>query len=56
MPDYEKLYHYLFNGITDIIEDLKDLQINAEEIYLSSCEEEDKSNVLKLVNPSSNQE
>lgn len=56
MPDYEKLYHYLFNGITDIIEELKDLQINAEEIYLQSCEEEDSANALKLVTPSSNQE
>lgn len=56
MPDYEKLYHYLFNGITDIIEELKDLQINAEEIYLESCEEEDRSNVLKLINTLSSQE
>ena len=34
MPDYEKMYFELFNGITDIIEDLKKLQQNAEESYI----------------------
>lgn len=34
-------YTYLFNGITDIIEALKNLQIQAEEIYLERLERED---------------
>ncbi|MBQ2614449.1 MAG: hypothetical protein IJB80_03860 [Clostridia bacterium] len=42
MPDYQKLYHKLFNDITDIIEDLKKSQQEAEEIYILSCEEEEK--------------
>jgi len=32
--DYQKLYSKLFNGITDTIEQLKELQIQAEEDYL----------------------
>ena len=43
MPNYEKLYHKLFNDITDIIEGLKMSQQEAEELYLQSCEEEDKN-------------
>ena len=44
MPDYQKLYHKLFNDITDIIETLKKSQQEAEELYLESCEEEDEAN------------
>ena len=40
MPNYQKLYHKLFNDITDTIEDLKKSQQEAEEMYLLSCEEE----------------
>ena len=39
MADFEKMYYELFNGITDIIEDLKKLQQKAEENYI---EEKDK--------------
>lgn len=35
MTDYKKLYFELFNGITDIIEKLKDLQIKTEELFIS---------------------
>lgn len=42
MPDYEKLYHLLFNRITDLIEELQELQQQAEELYIKSCEEEQK--------------
>lgn len=38
MPDFEKLYHHAFNGITDLIEDLKKLQLELEEEYLKACE------------------
>ena len=39
MPNYEKMYFELFNGITDIIEDLKKLQQKAEENYIEDKEE-----------------
>lgn len=39
MPDYEKMYFELFNGVTDIIEDLKKLQQKAEENYIEAKEE-----------------
>ncbi len=42
MPNYKKLYHKLFNDITDIIEDLKKTQQEAEEMYILSCEEEEE--------------
>ena len=46
MPDYEKLYHLLFNAITDALEEmenqnygeaaalLRKAQLNAEEAYI----------------------
>jgi hypothetical protein len=40
MPDYEKLYHKLFNEITATIENLQKVQQDAEEMYLDMCEEE----------------
>lgn len=54
MINYQKLYHFLFNQITDTIEiletseqnqnqaldKLKQAQIDAEEMYLDLCEEE----------------
>ena len=40
--DYQKLYSKLFNGITDTIEQLKELQIQVEEDYLSMTEENGK--------------
>lgn len=42
MPDYKSMYHTLFHAITDSIEILKKAQIEAEELYLSSGEEEDE--------------
>lgn len=39
MPDYEKMYFELFNGVTDIIEELKKLQQKAEENYIEAKEE-----------------
>lgn len=41
MPDYQKLYLKMFNAVTDIIEELKKLQQEAEELYIESCEEEE---------------
>lgn len=36
MPDYKKAYFELFKRVTDIIEELKKLQEDAEEIIISS--------------------
>ncbi len=40
MEDYKKMYYELFNEITDVIEKLKEIQINAEERYISTTEGE----------------
>ncbi len=41
MEDYKKMYYELFNEITDIIEKLKQIQINAEDKYISANDFED---------------
>ena len=46
MTDYKKLYFELFNGITDVIEKLKDLQIRTEELFINDennnvCEDDE---------------
>lgn len=38
MPDYRKMYFLLFNKLTDIIEEIKAVQIETEENIIS-CEE-----------------
>ncbi len=38
MSDYKKMYYKMFNKITDIIEDLKKLQLETEEIYIETAE------------------
>ena len=50
MPDFEKLYHKVFNGITAQINALVKLQQDVEEEYLKQCEEDDKSRfAIRLV-------
>ena len=39
MEDYKKEYLKLFNDITDLIEGLKEIQREAEEIFISSNDE-----------------
>lgn len=34
MPAYEKMYHKLFNRVTDTIEQLKAAQMETEDIYM----------------------
>ncbi|SHN50544.1 hypothetical protein [Desulfitobacterium chlororespirans] len=34
MTNYSEMYHILFNKITDIIEELQDVQRQTEEMYL----------------------
>ena len=41
MIDYQKMYYELFNEITDIIEKLKQIQIDAEDKYISENDFED---------------
>lgn len=43
MPDYKELYYKLFAELTDLIEELKELQLRAEERYLTACEEDEKA-------------
>ena len=40
MVDYKSMYYKMFNKITDIIEELKKLQIETEEIYIESAEDD----------------
>ena len=46
MADYEKLYYKMFNKITDMIEELKDLQKNMEEEYLKQAESKENKIVI----------
>ena len=43
MPDYQILYTTLFNKITDIIEELQEVQRLTEELYLQSEENEEST-------------
>ena len=38
MEDYKKMYYELFNKITDVIENLKQIQVEAEETFITSGE------------------
>jgi len=46
MTDYQKLYSKMFNAITDTIENLKNVQIEAEEDYLKLCENNDETKII----------
>ena len=35
MADYQKMYYELFNKVTDIIENLKQIQREAEETFIT---------------------
>ncbi len=39
MPDYKCLYFSLFNRLTDVIEELKEMQIEMEEMYVDAEEQ-----------------
>ena len=43
MPDYAKLYAHLFNRITDVIEELKKIQLESEEMFMESREDDEES-------------
>ena len=38
MPDYQKMYHSLFNDVTDTITKLQQAQQKTEEMYIDSKE------------------
>lgn len=38
MPDYQKMYHSLFNDVTDTISKLQQAQQKTEEMYMNSKE------------------
>ena len=38
MPDYQKMYHSLFNDVTDAISRLQQAQQKTEEMYMDSKE------------------
>lgn len=40
MVDYKEMYTILFNKVTDIIEELKQVQCQTEELYIQSREAE----------------
>lgn len=39
MADYKKMYHVLFNALTDVIEQLQKAQEKTEEIYIETTDE-----------------
>jgi len=38
MPDYQKMYHSLFNDVTDVVTKLQEAQQKTEEMYMDSKE------------------
>lgn len=42
MTDYKKLYYQLFNRVTDLITELQQIQIEAEERFMNEPDEDDE--------------
>ena len=42
MADYKKMYFTLFNKISDVMEELKEVQQITEEIYIKTYEKDDE--------------
>lgn len=40
MPDYEKMYKTLLDGVEKAIENLKNVELACEELYINSFEED----------------
>ena len=50
MPDYKTMYAKLFNRITDVVEELQEIQREVEELYIESGEREElRSHNLKIL-------
>ena len=43
MTDYKKLYYELFNKVTDVIEELKQIQYQMEEMYVGDTTENNEN-------------
>ena len=41
MEDYKSMYFKLFNQITDVIEQLKEIQATTEEMYINANSDDD---------------
>ena len=41
MNEYEEMYRKLFNKITDVIEELKEVQKQTEEMYINAADKEE---------------
>ncbi len=54
MNEYKKLYHMMFNKVTDVIVELEKLQLDVEEEYLNLtedvAEETPKLRLVKRIN------
>ena len=48
MADYKKMYYKMFNKVTDIIEDLKQLQTETEEICMETADVETEDEVEEM--------
>ena len=46
MPDYKAMYFELFNSITEATRILCEAQKRAEEIYISSCEDDEEKSPI----------
>ena len=54
MPDYKTMYKELFKAVTEAIDILQKAQIECEEIYINSSENDDNK-IMKLKVLNSNQ-
>ena len=55
MPDYKTMYKELFKAVTEAIDILQKAQIECEEIYINSSENDDnKIMQLKVLNSKDN--
>ena len=41
MADYKQMYYKLFNKLSDIIEEIQQVQADAEELFLESDDDEE---------------
>ena len=44
MDNYNEIYYYLFNRITDLIEEMKSIQQYAEKMFITYTDEHTDSN------------
>jgi len=42
MADYKEMYYQIFNKLTDIMEEIKNVQLEMEELFIKSESDEEK--------------